>query len=126
LPKSPALPDYPFTTTSESSGRVHRRRLLNIPAEVALSASQSFAVRLLDVSEGGAGIVAPAAAPSGLKFTLRFQLPERVGMAATPVELQSRVVHSVLSRDSAGFRIGVQFLALRDEEIQRLRSYVNG
>jgi c-di-GMP-binding flagellar brake protein YcgR len=118
------VPDFFQGSPETQSGRVHRRRLLNIPAEVVLSSSQSFAVRLVDISEGGAGIVAPAAAPSGLRFAMRFQLPQRVGFSAASFELQSRVVHSILSRDSAGFKIGVQFVGLQPSDVDVLRNYV--
>lgn len=99
---------------------------MNIPAEVVLSRSRSYEVRLLDLSEGGAGIVAPAAAPSGVRFSLRFQLPQRAGMASVLAEVPSRVVHSVFSRDRAGFRIGVQFVDVPEAQLQAIRTYVQG
>jgi hypothetical protein len=120
------VPDFFQGSVESPSGRAHRRRLLNVPAEVVLSSSQSFAVRLVDISEGGAGIVSPAAAPSGLRFSLRFQLPQRVGFSAASFELPSRVVHSILSRDSAGFKIGVQFVEPQPNDVDALRTYVAG
>jgi c-di-GMP-binding flagellar brake protein YcgR len=116
-----------LSETADGSGlRQYRRRILNIPAQVQLSTGQRFEVRLLDVSEGGAGIVAEAAAPVGVRFRLAFQMPARTAMPTTRIELQARVVSNILSRDHAGYRIGLQFVDLDQAQHQQIRGYVAG
>jgi len=91
--------------------RQHERRALRVAAQVLLPNAQAFEVRMLDVSAGGAGILAPANPQKGTQFTLRVGIPKRP-TGNTTVEVQVEVTHSIFSAAENGFKIGLRFVRL--------------
>lgn len=66
---------------------------------------------MLDISAGGAGILAPANPQRGTQFTLRVGLPKRP-MGSTLIEVPVEVTHSIFSSSENGFKIGLRFTRL--------------
>ncbi len=99
---------------SDAAGEADRRKVqrkpLRVKADVILAAGQSYEVRTIDISAEGVGIVASANPRLGTPFDLRFSIPLKpTGSAA--VAARAKVIHSVLSRDEAGFKIGLKFVS---------------
>ena len=68
-------------------------------------------VRTFDIGLGGIGIVASGNPPANLSCTVRVAIPVRPCGTAT-IELRANVVHSILSGNEDGFKIGLQFVHL--------------
>jgi c-di-GMP-binding flagellar brake protein YcgR len=96
---------------SHDDRRQHVRRALRTTATVVLAENQSFDVRMVDIAQGGIGIVAAANPKSGTTFVIRWKMPVKSG-GVLPVQAKVRVTHSVLARDTDGFKIGLQFVQL--------------
>lgn len=91
--------------------REHERKPLRIAAQVLLPNAQVFDVRMLDISAGGAGILAPANPQKGTQFVLRVAIPKRP-TGNTPCDLPVEVTHSIFSSVENGFKIGLRFTRL--------------
>jgi c-di-GMP-binding flagellar brake protein YcgR len=91
--------------------RQHARKPLRSTAQVILPGDRIFDVRILDISAGGAGLVAAANPTAGTRFQLQFMLPTR-GNAMTTIRTQVEVMHSIYSGAEHGFKVGVRFVQL--------------
>ena len=91
--------------------RRHDRRLLRTTATVVLAGTQTFEVRTLDISEGGAAIVAAANPKSGTVFQIRMAIP-RKAKDSIPIEAEVQVMHSIFVNSEQGFRIGLRFVRI--------------
>lgn len=94
--------------TSETQRRSEGRKLLRGVGYLVLSPNVALGVRFLDVSVEGLGAVAAANLASGTSGTLRFSVPDG-GAGRHAFETDVVILHSVLSSDADGFRIGLRF-----------------
>jgi hypothetical protein len=96
----------PFDAERRSSDR----RPLRVRAEVLLPGDQRFEVRTTDISINGVGIVASANPQKGAVFDVQFSIPLKP-TGSLALSARAQVIHSILSRDEGGFKIGLQFLS---------------
>ena len=69
------------------------------------------------------GTMASANPRPGTSFAIQFTLPAKAGAAASaPLQIKVKVANSVL--DQAGFKIGLQFLALDPGTERTLRQFL--
>lgn len=93
---------------SEIQRRQQGRKLLRGVGYLVLSPHVALGVRLLDVSVDGLGVVAAANLAGGTTGTLRFSVPD--GHAGRQsFEIGVVVLHSILSGEDDGFRVGMRF-----------------
>lgn len=113
---SPAL-------TPKSDQRRHERRALRSQAVLLLPGGHTFAVHTCDISIGGVGVLAPAAAPVGARLAIRLTLPMRPSGQVT-FEESVTVAHCLLSRHEEGFKVGLSFTALESKSESAIRQYI--
>lgn len=99
------------------------RRQLRSPALVLLPGQPGRVGRTVDVSETGMCLMLAEGLPDGTECLIGFELPEKGG-ARKRVQSRARVVHSVLSTQGEGFKIGMQFLQVPDETRRALESFI--
>jgi len=108
--------------TETPDRRASDRRPLRVSARVLLPNDQSFDVRTLDIGAGGMGIVAGANPRPGTSFAIQFTLPAKANQGPMPLQVKVKVANSVL--DHAGFKIGLQFLALEPAMERVIRQFL--
>lgn len=112
-------------TDSGSERRHHERKPLRVPAELLFPTHPPLPVRLLDVSAGGVGVLASANPPLRARLTVRFSVPGPA-KAASVVEAQVQVAHSVLSGTHGGFVVGLQFTLLSPQSSMAIIKFLQG
>lgn len=80
-------------------------------------------VMTLDIGISGISVVAAVDAPPDAECTLRFFLPR--GLESMPIETQVVVAHSVFSGPDDGYRVGMGFRKLTDEQVSAIKVYVS-
>lgn len=86
----------------------------SLDARAKLSADgREITVRMLDVSEGGLGVVSPVEIPEGSLFVIEFVFPTMQDVFRAQVEMQSR----------SGFRYGFKFVAVDEPNLALLQKY---
>lgn len=122
-PTSP--PADPAAQNAAPAGRRrHARRATRCAARLALGGGHSLDVRIIDISEGGLGLVSQRPLPLGSHFVLRWALPDADGEPQA-VQATACVTHSVLSGALAGFRVGVRFVQVDGPVSRLIRQYVH-
>jgi c-di-GMP-binding flagellar brake protein YcgR len=91
--------------------RQHQRVRYRSVAHLLLPDQQPLEVRTFDIGLGGVAIVASGNPPTHSSCALRLTIPVRPQGSAI-VEVQAKVVYSVLSTTEDGFMIGLQFISL--------------
>jgi len=99
------------------------RRHLRGPALVLLPGQPGRVGRTVDVSETGMCVMLPDDLPGGTECMVGFELPDKAG-ARKRVQSRARVVHSVLSTQGDGFKLGMQFVQVPDETRRALESFI--
>lgn len=133
---------------SEQSGdsqqrRQYKRKAYHTSAELLLPNRKPIAVRTLDISVGGMGLVVSHNLLAGDYCLIRLPLPIKPN-GRLVCEIESTVVHSVFSsgirrakvsanldtahasRDSVGaFKVGIEFSALKEHVAKAIIQFVN-
>lgn len=99
------------------------RRPLRSPALVLLPGQPGRVGKTLDVSETGVCVMLTEMLPGGTQCLVGFELPDRTG-ARKRVQSKARVVHSVLSTQGDGFKVGMQFVEPPAETCRALESFI--
>jgi c-di-GMP-binding flagellar brake protein YcgR len=115
------MPDKPeFPTSPEQLGmtrsRMFLRYELDARATVIISDDdgvKKLSVRTLDIAEGGMALVCPVDLPTNSSLQIEVKLP------GTGDLLKIRG----LVRNRSGFRFGIEFLRIRDDQQKMIRSY---
>lgn len=113
---SPAAP-------ASADQRQHRRRMLQTTAVMMVVGQAPLEVRTTDISLGGLGLVMLANPPANLGVRVRLALP-MPSAQLLGVELNGRVVHSVLSRRYGGFAVGLALLSPSPEALRAIKAYL--
>lgn len=79
--------------------------------------------KTVDVSETGICVLMPEGLPGGTECMVGFELPDKSG-ARKRVQSRARVVHSVLSHQGDGFKVGMQFVQPPPETQRALESFI--
>jgi c-di-GMP-binding flagellar brake protein YcgR len=113
-------PDSPKTGAER---REAVRRNLRASAMVLLPGQPGRIGRTLDVSETGLCIVLPEGLAGGTECMVGFELPDRTG-SRKRVQSRARVVHSILSTQGDGFKVGMQFVQMPDDTRRALEAFI--
>lgn len=109
-------------TSKQSERRRQSRRPLHGTAHVLAPGRAALGVNLLDIGVSGISVVAAVDAPTDAECTLRFVLPR--GFESMQIETQAVVAHSVFSPSDNGFRVGMGFRRLTDDQLSAIKTYV--
>ncbi|MFN7849966.1 MAG: PilZ domain-containing protein [Burkholderiales bacterium] len=86
--------------------------------------NQAQAIKVVNVSEGGLGIVTEIALPMGQSFQMAVMVPLSVDLLRQEqVVFTGKVVHSVIS--GGMYRIGMQFVTISDSHRSLIRDWVS-
>jgi hypothetical protein len=115
------MPDNPQTPTSLNQLGMPRSRMflryeLDARATVFVSGdagTQKLSVRTLDIAEGGMALMCPVELPTNSSLQVEVKLP------GTGELLKIRG----LVRNRNGFRFGIEFLRVRDDQQKMIRHY---
>lgn len=117
----------PFEKASEEKGGAERReavrRTVRAHAMVLLPGLPGRLGRTVDVSETGVCVALPEALPSGTECLVAFELPDKAGNRRR-LQSKARVVHSVLSNQGDGFKVGMQLREPTEEVVLALQTFV--
>jgi len=109
-----------FSTSLSQLGmlrsRMYLRYELDVRATVILSEdgnTQKISVRTLDIAEGGMALVCPLDLPTNSSLQIELKFP------GTGELLKIRGLVS----NRTGFRFGIEFLRIRDEQQKMIRNY---
>lgn len=105
--------------------RDSERRAFRSTAYILLANREPIPVRTVDISPSGLGIVASANPPPQTFCVMRISIPRRSTGLAQTFNVQTRVVHSVLSREHDGFKIGLVFIEPSDVVVTAIRDFLS-
>jgi c-di-GMP-binding flagellar brake protein YcgR len=117
----PSVPDSSKKTGADRREAV--RRTLRSAALVLLPGQPGRVGRTVDVSETGMCVMLPDGMAGGTECLVGFELPDKAG-ARKRYQSRARVVHSVLSNQGDGFKIGMQFLEVPDVTRRALETFI--
>jgi c-di-GMP-binding flagellar brake protein YcgR len=92
-------------------------------AQLLVTGHPPLEVRTIDIGLGGIGGVVSGNLPANLACTVRVAIPMRPGGPVT-IELRACVVHSILSGNEGGFKIGLQFVHLPASAESALKEFL--
>lgn len=126
----------PFDKASDPSGgasdgkpgggadrRESVRRPVRGNAMVLLPGQPGRMGRTIDVSETGLCVTLTDSLPAGTVCMVAFELPDKAGNRKR-LQSKARVVHSVLSSGTEGFKVGMQLQAPPDDVVIALQTFV--
>ena len=103
-------------------GRKHLRANVSWRGAIRIN-SQPQAIKVVNVSEGGLGVVTEMALPMGQSFQMAVMVPLSVDLLRQEqVVFTGKVVHSVIS--GGMYRIGMQFVTISDSHRSLIRDWV--
>jgi c-di-GMP-binding flagellar brake protein YcgR len=105
--------------------RETERKYFRTTAHLLLTQTDTVPVRTIDISVTGLAIVAAANPRPNTFVMIRVAIPTKGGGSLT-YRVQTRVVHSVLSRDHGGFKVGLQFVEPMPELVAAIEAYIKG
>ena len=105
---------------SISDRRAHDRHAIRTAAQISLPDGRLLPARLLDVGEGGAGVVCDLNLPVGTTLGLRMKLPARPS-GSVVFEASAVVRNCTLSSSDDGFRLGLEFESLSAAAMEALK-----
>lgn len=112
------------TNAPAGDRREHERRVLRSTATILVAGAPPLAVRTLDISASGLGIVAPVNPPVRLNCTVRVTLPLRP-KGSVVHESKAVVVHSIFSNVEDGFKVGLRFVDISPEFAMAVIQYMS-
>jgi hypothetical protein len=92
--------------------REHARYSLDVRARLSAS-GREITVRMLDVSEGGVGMISPVEIPEACLYAVEFVFPTMQDVFHANLELKSR----------NGFRYGFIFIDIDESNMALVRKY---
>ncbi|SRR6266568_2571351 len=92
--------------------RKHARYSLDVRARLSAS-EREITVRMLDVSEGGVGLISPMEIPEDSSYVVEFVFPTMQDVFHANLELKSR----------NGFRYGFIFIDIDESNMALVRKY---
>jgi c-di-GMP-binding flagellar brake protein YcgR len=104
--------------------RQHERKVLRGSAQLQIAGRPMLAVRMLDLSAGGVGIVSPINLPVKTGCTLRFPLHLQSRGTTTVVEIPSAVTNSIFSGAEDGFKLGLMFKGISVEAAELITQFL--
>lgn len=123
-PSSGSLNDAPAAKLGGGADRREAvRRPLRTHAMVLLPGQPGRLGRTIDVSETGVCVALADYLPQGTECLVGFELPDKHG-SRRRVQSKAKVVHSVLSGQNEGFKIGMRLVTPADELVLALQSFV--
>ena len=123
-PSSGSLNDAPTAKIGSGADRREAvRRPLRANAMVLLPGQPGRLGRTIDVSETGVCVSLKDFLPQGTECLVGFELPDKHGNRRR-VQSKAKVVHSVLSGQSEGFKVGMRLVTPTDELVLALQSFV--
>ena len=105
--------------------RSHARRPLHCPAKLMLASKRIIDLRIVNISAGGLGVIAPENLAMGTSCQLRFDLPLAPGGHVT-LYLSAEVMNSVFSSREDGFKLGLKFVKPTEESASHIERFVQG
>lgn len=102
--------------------RITPRRRLQVKALVLTADGRHVVGRTLDLSVTGLGLTLSVNFAPGTTVAVAFDLPMRPH-GFWPVRAHARVVHSILDAQSGDFRLGLRWVNVNDETLQRLQAF---
>ncbi|MFN7206942.1 MAG: PilZ domain-containing protein [Burkholderiales bacterium] len=129
LPPEGAPPDLAAAVTAAVApaaagrdGRKHLRANVSWRGAIRIN-SQPQAIKVVNVSEGGLGVVTEMALPMGQSFQMAVMVPLSVDLLRQEqVVFTGKVVHSVIS--GGMYRIGMQFVTISESHRSLIRDWV--
>lgn len=107
----------------EEQRRRQQRRPIRGSGSLVTPGSE-IAVRLLDISTQGMGVVSPLPMPVGARCTAHFGLVQAAGRIA--LQPKAIIIGCILSGNDGGFRLGMQFDSTLSGDARRaIEDYVN-
>ena len=103
--------------------RQHERKPLRASGQLLLANRAPMEIRTVDLSLGGAGVVAPVNLAPKLTCLVRIALPIKPKGSAL-IEAQAAVAHSVLSSSQSGFLIGLQFTSVSAASATAIKQFL--
>ena len=100
--------------------RVFPRAALHVRVTLTTKEAVSVDARSKDVSIGGLCVMSSRSLPDGVDVIVKFELPLRGKFQK--MALPARIVNSVLTGD--GYRIGLQFVELDENNSQTIQAFV--
>ena len=115
----------PLTDSADAATqrRAHERRHLYSPAKLLLASKRIVDVRAVNVSAGGAALIAPENLPIETGCEIRLDLPT-TSAAKLTLYMKAVVVNTVFSSREDGFKTGLKFTHATAEQLARLNEFV--
>ena len=104
--------------------RADERKPLRSQAHLLPLGQAPFAVRLIDISEGGLRVACSVNPPLMTVSLLRMSVPTADRAAPATVEVKVQVINSIYARAEDGFRVGMQFLELSSAHRDVISAYL--
>ena len=120
--------DKPFLSVAPDAveqRRIHARRPLHCPAKLLLASKRIMDLRIVNISAGGLGVIAPENLAVGTNCQLRFDLPQ-VPTGQVTMYLSAMVMNSVFSSREDGFKLGLRFVNPTEDSASRIERFVHG
>ncbi|NBW79556.1 MAG: PilZ domain-containing protein [Betaproteobacteria bacterium] len=99
------------------------RKTFFVMGQIALPTRGPMAVRYLDISTGGVGLVSDLNIPARTRVHLKFTIM-LADSSFYPFVVQAEVAHSTFSSLRRGFVIGLIFLNPTDELLMTIKQYI--
>ena len=128
-PSPPAAAQVPSDTPkfAQTPGVEERRKTARktffVMGQIALPTRGPMAVRYLDISTGGVGLVSDLNIPARTRVHLKFTIM-LADSSFYPFVVQAEVAHSTFSSLRRGFVIGLIFLNPTDELLMTIKQYI--
>jgi hypothetical protein len=99
------------------------RKAFFVMGQIAIPQRGGMAVRYLDISTGGVGLVSDLNIPARTRVHLKFTIM-MADSSLYPFVVQAEVAHSTFSSLRRGFVIGLIFLNPTDELLMTIKQYI--
>ena len=113
--------DYPGNHGADR--RQQQRKFLRANAEVLLPGNAPIAVRTLDISIGGLGVISPYNLPQGAACIIRIAPPAQP-RGVPSINVDASIMHSIFTIRESGFMIGLRFGDLTPEAVHAVTHYL--
>jgi hypothetical protein len=107
-------------STAGAERRKYERKVFRGAAQIEFPGHQRFAVRVLNISTSGTGIITPTDMPSNTICTILFSVPSS-SHGTEALEVRATVIHRAPRKGAAGFIVGLRF----DNPSPRMISLIN-
>ena len=104
--------------------REFARKPMTGPARLTIQGQAPFMVRIRDISLGGLSVVADINVPLGQVMRIEFNIVVRKSGRFTSISTLGRLSYTAFSQSENGFKAGLQFTALADNDRQLILQYI--